>query len=444
MASIERDTILEPFHRFHAYCARFPSEVAETAIKEYSDQGDSVFDPFCGSGTSLVAGLAHGRSVVGADIDILAGMLSEVKCSARTLSDYVCWRQRFCHKLEGVFKEIEQSWSPSPTLHPGRSISIGSLILKLPEFPELNYWFPPQLSAALAGIAKAAHECRNKHFEKVALIGLSASIIAKWPNTLSYAMDIDHTRPHRRLQRFQLSRILKLYLGRLDHTIRCLGELHLAYDRAGVGKKSAGRACVICPHDSRKLLRKVRAESQALVVTSPPYFNAVDYPRAHRMSVCWMNGHAPADLASRQNYIGLHLASKFDSDDWLTMRPGIRKLIPQDILDNHSLARQLAGFFADLEAVLCETWRALRPGGHAVFVIGDNVVKGQRVASHAALVQLGQCLGFHKLQTSPREIISMRRRYPVGPFGFDGPMTHEFVIVLQKPSTVRRIHGGTS
>ena len=72
---------LEPLHRFHPYCARFPSKIVESILEKYSNPGDRVFDPFCGSGTTLVAGLAHKRRVIGSDIDTLAGMLSEVKCS---------------------------------------------------------------------------------------------------------------------------------------------------------------------------------------------------------------------------------------------------------------------------------------------------------------------------------------------------------------------------
>jgi DNA modification methylase len=46
---------LESLHRFHSYCARFPSEIVEVALEQYTVPGDSVFDPFCGSGTTLVA-----------------------------------------------------------------------------------------------------------------------------------------------------------------------------------------------------------------------------------------------------------------------------------------------------------------------------------------------------------------------------------------------------
>jgi DNA modification methylase len=433
----EKTANLEPLHRFHSYCARFPSELAEAAIEEYSRPGDSILDPFCGSGTSMVAGLARGRAVVGSDIDILAGMLSDVKCAPRAKTDYKRWRSNFGEKLRRMFCEIGSDWTGSGAKRPGDNLSVGTLILRLPEFPELNYWFPPQLAAGLAAIAAAAHECRDPHYEKVALVSLSASIIAKWPNTLSYAMDIDHTRPHRRIQQFRLARVLETYLARLDRTIGCLGSLHDAYTAAGATKNLTTRARIICPHDARNVFPEIIQDSQTLVVTSPPYFNAVDYPRAHRMSVCWMNGHAPADLASRDGYIGLHRAKTFDPQSWLSSRAKIRKLIPPEVTSDVSLERRLAGFFADLEAALQQVHAVLKPSGHAVFIIGDNIIKGQRVASHAALVEVARAIGFSKVDASPREIRSLRRRYPVGPFGFDGPMTHEFVVVLQKPARRR-------
>jgi len=424
---------LESLHRFHPYCARFPSEVVEAAITQYTKPSESVFDPFCGSGTTLVTSLAHKRKVIGTDIDILAGMLSEVKCAPYAPERYAKWRKEFSVSLEKAFTEITRVWKSSSPPQPGATWLIGSLELHLPKFPELNYWFPPQLIAALAAIAEVARQCQEPHYERVALLSLSASIISKWPNTLSYAMDIDHTRPHRRVQRFTLERTFKTYLSRLDRSLLCLGKLHEVYRDAGVLGFLSDFSGVIYPHDAREPLAAIQDESQALIMTSPPYFNAVDYPRAHRMSVCWMNGYAPADLASRRHYIGLRHAAEFAADDWLQVHPTIRSLLPTPILEHVSLRKQLCTFFADLEIVLHQIWRVLRPGGHVVFVIANNVIKGHRIKSHAVLTESAKGIGFIEIETKPRVIASLRRRFPVGPFGFDGPMTHEYLIVLRKP-----------
>lgn len=424
---------VESLHRLHSYCARFPSEIAEAAIDQFTREGESVCDPFCGSGTSLVAGLVRKRRVVGSDIDVLAGMLSQVKCSPMPLERYKVWRTRFSARLEELFDEIENKWPPPTFPRPGEELRIGSLKLVMPSFPQLEYWFPPRLIAFLAAIAHAAHECRNDHYEQVALISLSAAIIAKWPNTLSYAMDVDHTRPHRRVQRFSRSHALSEYLKRLDRTIQCLGALDQAYREAGTPMSGAHTVRIVCPHDARKPLPDVPPGEQSLVVTSPPYFNAVDYPRAHRLSVCWMNGHAPADLASRRDYIGLRHLGDFSAPDWLLQRKEIQQLIPATLHASKHM-RKLAAFFADIESVLKQTHRILRPGGHAVFVIADNTIKGHRVKSHEALLRLAKSSGFVEVHRQSRLIATLRRRFPVGTFGFDGPMTHEHVVVLRKPS----------
>ena len=62
-----------------------------------------------------------------------------------------------------LFTDIEGSWSSSMAPRPGRSFSIGSVVLTLPKFPELNYWFPPQLSAALAHTERADERIRVFH-----------------------------------------------------------------------------------------------------------------------------------------------------------------------------------------------------------------------------------------------------------------------------------------
>ena len=293
------------------------------------------------------------------------------------------------------------------------------------------------VSAAANGstcrIANAAHDCNDTHFELVALIGLSASIIAKWPNTLSYAMDVDHTRPHRRIKRFQLDKVLSMYLGRLDRCIANLGELHRIYGEVDVPGEPKTTARVVYPHDARDPIPELEEGSQALVVTSPPYFNAVDYPRAHRLSVCWMNGYAPADLVSRRKYIGLRHAPGFDPLEWLNERPAVRRFVPVAIRREDAVFRRLTAFYVDLADVLLRSWEALQPGGHAVYIIANNIIKGQRIKSHRVIAELAKELGFDERKIDTRKIESLRRRFPVGPFGFDGPMTHEYLIVLRKP-----------
>ncbi len=49
--------------------APFPIELAKRCIKLFSFVGDTVLDPFMGSGTTLVAAYLHSRKGIGVDID---------------------------------------------------------------------------------------------------------------------------------------------------------------------------------------------------------------------------------------------------------------------------------------------------------------------------------------------------------------------------------------
>ena len=53
--------------RYHP--APFPLELATRLVRMFSFVGDTVLDPFCGSGTTMVAALRSGRNSIGVEID---------------------------------------------------------------------------------------------------------------------------------------------------------------------------------------------------------------------------------------------------------------------------------------------------------------------------------------------------------------------------------------
>jgi DNA modification methylase len=86
-AVLSQERVDEPPHSFYKYPARFSPAFAREAINAFTKRGDTVIDPFCGGGTSLVEAISLGRRAVGFDISSLAVFLARAKTTPLSVHD---------------------------------------------------------------------------------------------------------------------------------------------------------------------------------------------------------------------------------------------------------------------------------------------------------------------------------------------------------------------
>jgi hypothetical protein len=81
------ETIRHPLHSMCSYLGCFPPAVPRRIIDEWVPEGNTILDPFCGSGTTLIEAIQLGHPCFGLDLNPLAVALSTAKVQPVTLED---------------------------------------------------------------------------------------------------------------------------------------------------------------------------------------------------------------------------------------------------------------------------------------------------------------------------------------------------------------------
>jgi hypothetical protein len=78
-----------PLHSLCPYFAMFPEDFVAKHVLAFTERGDTVFDPFCGRGTTILESLINGREAAGVDINPVVACVSGAKADPHTLSDVI-------------------------------------------------------------------------------------------------------------------------------------------------------------------------------------------------------------------------------------------------------------------------------------------------------------------------------------------------------------------
>src|SRR5258706_2460296 len=136
----------------------------------------------------------------------------------------------------------------------------------------------------------------------------------------------------------------------------------------------------------------IQNETIDLIITSPPYLNAIDYLRGHKLSLVWM-GHSIASLRTRRaRNIGTEVSSKLRSSDPMVERVMTQMCLGEPLNNKHrGMLRQ---YVSDLHTMLRECYRVIVRGGKGVFVIGDCNLRQSFIGNSDSIEILGNEAGF--------------------------------------------------
>ena len=407
-----------PLHALHPFAARFPHRLAGHFINRLSQHRDTVLDPMCGSGITLLEGWQAGRSVIGVDLDPLARRQSIARTSVlnaqavRASGDAVL--QRAALLYAGIGNH------PNPLTAIRDQMDDATLTF-------LDYWFFPHTQQELAALVLAIRHEPDPDVRNLLEVIFSSIIVTK-SGGVSRARDLAHTRPHRVADKTP-RRPIPSFALMLNRAVN-------AY--AAISPASVGSSCIITG-DARAL--PLASSGVDLIVTSPPYANALDYMRAHKFSLAWLGEPIPNLTSLRAQYIGSESNAKTTGTSAAAQLPStVQTVVGELAIKDVAKARVLHRYFTDMSASINEMARVLRPGAAAVIVVGPSTIRGITIPTHQCLAGLAAHAELDVIGVAPRSLDRDRRMMPARNgstattgSGIERRMHTEYIIGAVKP-----------
>ncbi len=374
---------------FHPFPARMPTWLAQDIIERLTEPGEIVMDSMVGSGTTAIAALRAGRSVVGTDLDPMALLLSRV---GTTVFDPDEAKSALAEIGARAQRRID------------RGLRVGTARASFAEKDQefLKYWFPPRSQKELFALAQEIAATPDGKDRDLAWVVLSSLISATSAGS-SYALDISRSRPHK-VEDKRIVNPLEAWDARAESAI---SRLPFTEEASGDGHKVWLRRA-----DARKL--PVADASIDLVVTSPPYLNAIDYMRSHKFSLLWMGRPLSELRVVRGKMIGTERGMY--SPDSL---PSKLEDTIEDSIEKSTRLGQVRRYLSDMRRVLLEIKRVLRPGGAVVMALGPSIISTEEPDAGEVIGSLAESVGLVKVGTALRALEGTRRSLPP-PFAVTG------------------------
>lgn len=365
----------------HPFPARMAPDIALDAISSATGQL-RVFDPMMGSGTVLAVARSQGHRASGTDLDPLAVLIARVWTAAVDADEVKDKAAEVLARARVVFARMTSAEAyPMHADEETRQFVV--------------YWFDAYARRQLTALAVAIQRVRDQVVRDVLWCSFSRLIIAKQAGA-SLALDLAHSRPHKYFE-YAPTKPFNQFLIVVERVVQNC-----------ISRSNKGRGPAAFPRVGDARSTGLEPASVDLVVTSPPYLNAIDYLRCSKFSLVWM-GHSVRDLGVlRTRSVGSEagMGGSYDAGDVSTIIDGlgVRKRMP--------LRQQavLARYVSDMHDAVAEVGRVLVPGGSAIYVVGENTVRGTYVRNSAIVTAVADLSGL-ALKESRVRILPDNRRY---------------------------------
>lgn len=411
-------------HGYHTYPAMMIPQLAKGFIEltqKYVSDINNIYDPFMGSGTTIVEGIVHGLDSYGIDINPLSLLMTKAKTTALDPN-------LLLENINKLKNSIQQDYS---------DYMMRNLVIEnIPDFDRIDFWFKPQVIEVLQLIKN--NILIFKESEKDSFF----FFMAAFSETVRYVSNTRNSEfklyrmPKEKLEKWDPD-VINIFYGYLERNFT--GNANLFEELQSFDYQPE---TVINRGSNSKLMFK--DDSFDLLVTSPPYGDSkttVAYGQFSRLSLQWLDLEIDAETKVNQLdniMLGGKVNKKINIDNELDRLDSptlveVYKLIKEK---DEKRALEVIQFYIDLDESIKQTARVMKSNSYQYWVVANRTVKGINIPTDVIISELFQKYKVDHLHNFYRNIPNKRmpsKNSPTNKIGKKSvTMSTEIILMLKK------------
>jgi len=396
-------------HGFHTYPAKMIPQIADKLLNEFGKNAKVLFDPYCGTGTSLVEGKIRNIDSIGFDLNPLALLIAKTKTThieEKTLKLYL---ENFHKYIFDVFYEK------------GKRDDI-----LLPAYQNIEFWFSKRVQKDLAHLKNYINNyIDNDNVKDFFNVAFSQTIReCSWTRNDEFKL---YRMTEEKMKLFKPD-VFSVFEGLLSRNYFSLLEFNSTIKNNASIQTYLHNSCLNIPK------RIIRPESVDIVLTSPPYGDSsttVAYGQFSSLANQWIFEIDTPRSLDKELMGGKRAKNRtmFRSDILNSQVEEISQIDPKRALD-------VVSFYRDYQKSINNISTTIKSKGYACYVVSNRTVRGVNLQTNDITIDFFKLNGFNHIETFERKISNKRlpkHNSPNGKLGNKtGLMNKEYILIMQK------------